>query len=99
MSCKVCTNYETELVYLWFIKDKGTYHSWKSYGRDAYLKAMQDGEISKRENAQRILSGWLKKEIEGGNPLKDRSPYSDLLDAALFDVNWYEIAGTFLPEE
>ncbi|MBN1855102.1 MAG: hypothetical protein JW829_20380 [Pirellulales bacterium] len=94
------TNCETECVRSWLIKDPATHYNWIATGRDIYLKAQPDEKSSKREIAQRILAGWLKKTVEDGNLLDyGETLYSDLLNAALSVVKWDEIAQSYLPEE
>ena len=78
------TNYETWTVKLWMDNDGNPFWGLlaEEYKNDVY------------ELAQRI-----KEEIEEGNPLNEEaSMYSQLLNSALEEVNWQEIAESLLEE-
>jgi hypothetical protein len=40
----------------------------------------------------------MKEQIEDENPLPDAGLYTDLLNAALSEVNWYKIAEQFIED-
>ena len=92
------TNHETRCVHLWLSKKEDTYKFWSMAGQKAYDAASDDETFSRLENARQMLAGVIKAAIEQGYPLEPRSLYSDLLTAAIGEVNWDEIATAFLPE-
>ena len=79
-------NYETWNVALWINNDQGT--------QEMVLDAAR--EFKGNEHANYDLSHWLKDLIEEDNPLNDTATlYTDLLNAALSEVDWYELAESF----
>lgn len=87
-------NYETWNVALWIDNDYGLYQTRCEMAQDAYDNA--DGEMDK---AKRNLADAIQEMIEEMNPLSsDASLFSDLLGAALGEVDWYEIAENFLED-
>jgi hypothetical protein len=98
------TNYETWAVHLWLTNEEGTYNYWREQA--AFLKSDKGIAIhaSRNEflNRDRIppyyLAEQLKEEITEQAPLATASVYSDLLGAALSEVNWNEIAEAFLED-
>jgi hypothetical protein len=88
------TNYETWCVKLWLDNDQETYNYWY----DMAMEAWHDND-KELEPAAHVLRKQLKDEINEANPLaEDASMFSDLLSAALSEVNWYEIAETYLED-
>lgn len=93
------TNYETWAVKLWMDNDYGSYRYWESEAQDAWDGAEADGTFTRKERAAIDLADRLKDQWEEGNPLSGQaSAYSDLLNAALSEVNWDEIARNMLEE-
>jgi len=77
------TNYETWLVALWIDNDEGSYNTARDMAR----------EMRNNEHRNYDLSHALKDWVEELNPLADNADlFSDLLNAALSEVDWYEIA-------
>lgn len=99
------TNYETWDVALWIDNEQPSYTYWRDTAREL-MAEFQDGaantkgdQDNAKESAARVLAERLKDEIEEGNPLSDSaSMYSDILGAALQDVNWDEIATNWIDE-
>lgn len=91
-------NYETWLTNLWLSNDQGTYEYWRDKARDAWQEAETTGTGSRAEEARCILAQWLKDETDDHNPCSQASLYTDLLNAALSEVNWYEVAEAFLED-
>jgi hypothetical protein len=92
-------NYETWLVSLWIDNDR-SYHERQVMAQEAW-DAAESNEISTREeDACYSLADRLKTWIsEEDNPLIDQSSlYADLLNHALSEVNWYEIAEHFIED-
>ena len=87
------TNYETWNVALWLDNDQGSYGYW----RERAEEAIDDAEGDKDE-ATSVLASQLSDEVEGNAPDLGSSCYADMLNAALGEVNWYEIAGHYCDE-
>mgnify|MGYP000884505089 FL=1 len=78
------TNYETWCVSLWIGNDEGLYNEVQDMIRHKPVNDAAD---------------MLKDFIGDMNPLlDDASLWSDLLGAALSEVDWYEIAENYLSE-
>ena len=78
-------NYETWNVALWIDNEEGSYHERKDLARHANSV----GDLADR------LKGW----IEEMAPDLGATMYADLLNAALSEVDWYEIAEHWYEEE
>ena len=75
-------NYETWLVNLWLTNDSSSYNYWN----EATNECADPAELSNR----------IKDEIEEFNPVTDDSSlYADLMNAAISEVNFDEIAHSF----
>jgi hypothetical protein len=84
-------NYETWLVKLWIDNDQGVYelvNDWAS----SILTATEDPEIQLMET----LKEWIEEESSEYTPTFGL--YSDLLNAAIQNVDWYELAQSYLEE-
>jgi len=82
-------NYETWLVALWINNDQGT--------QEIALDMARQYKGMEHENYE--LSHALKDWIEETNPLADNADlFADLLNAALSEVDWYEIAESFFDD-
>jgi len=82
------TNYETWVVNLWMDNDEGSDSYWREQAEECV-------KVDGRENAVTSLSDILKEYHQEGSAeiMQDRAcVYSDLIGAALFEVNWREIA-------
>lgn len=86
------TNYETWNVKLWMDNDEGSYRYWQDAAQDVYDEAEADDTFTRNERATLDLSDRLKSEFEESAPDLGASCWSDLLTAALSEVNWHEIA-------
>lgn len=104
-------NYETWCVKLWFDNDQGTYEHWREEARNALEQAADDsdvisGRFTLRQSAILILADSIKQNLEDFHPFdgefvdKPRQPdlYSDLLRAAIREVDCWEIAGAYLDD-
>ena len=95
------TNYETWAVNLWLENDKRTWEYWWDEARRHWAEAPECEQVKAGtwtiEQAARFnFVDQLKDELEEGSPITEASLYSDLLNAALSKVNWYEVAEAFL---
>lgn len=88
------SNYETWAVALWINNDQGSQEYAYELARQAYDDA-EEGVEPHRSKAQ--LSDSLKDWHEEQMP-EVEGVFADLLGAALGEVDWYEIAETFLAE-
>ncbi len=87
------TIYETCGVNLWLGNDEDTYKRCQSLAQSCFEESVADKVLSRKERACYRLASELKDMLEEGNPLAgEASVYADLLDAAISEVNWREIA-------
>jgi len=71
-------NYETWCVALWIDNDEGLYDHFRDMAKDSDIDYLAD---------------HIKDMIDDCNPLNDTANlYTDLLNAALSEVDWFEIA-------
>lgn len=93
------TNYETWLVNLWLNNDEETYNLCRSMAESCFEEAVANEVLNREERACYILANRLKEMLEERNPLSsEASVYADLVNAALCEVNWREIAIAFSGE-
>ena len=87
------TNYETWVVSLWMDNDEGA----QSYWRDEAIAALEQagrGEsevLTKKEEATQILADKIQEQHEEAQP-EVSGVFADLINAAMSEVNWREIA-------
>ncbi len=82
------TNYETWVVRLWLDNEEPSYRYWTG---EARRWKGRDGAVSG-------LADQLKEELTEASPVNEPTVYGDLMNAALEDVNWLEIAESYLEE-
>ena len=82
------TNYETWAVALWIDNEEGSYRYW----RERAEELLEQG--TKKKDAINELAQMMKNEHEEAaeSAIEGGSLWSDLLSAALSEVNWYEVA-------
>ena len=97
-------NYETWCVNLWLTNEEPMYRLCRSLAAEARESAPDCRQVQENiwqadEAATFLLADRLKEYVEQNNPLAD-SPtmFSDLLSAALSEVDWHEVANAFLEE-
>lgn len=98
-------NYETWAVKLWIDNEEFSYRFWQGKARDAFSIAIDSHEkyFTPSEQARINLADILKEHHEENNPLAPHiapisTVYTDLMSAALSEVNWHEIANALLEE-
>jgi hypothetical protein len=100
------TNYETWVVKLWIDNEESTQNYWREATDDAWQSADNQHPnqfMNRVDNAQSLLAERLKDEHDSNSDhpvfaAADGSVYADLLNAALADVNWHEIAASMLDD-
>jgi hypothetical protein len=101
--CNGWTNCETWTVSLWLDNEEPSYRYWRKEAarqrREAGASSrVRSGLWTESEAARINLADELKEAVTEGAPLKDAGLYSDLLSAALSEVNWLEIADHWVCE-
>lgn len=99
------TNYATWCVHLWLDNDGGLQRFWHETAAECYNTC--HGKDNAWDNAINMIAERLKHEIEVfqhpyhgrflANPL-EADMFCDLLDSALSEVNYREIAESFLDD-
>jgi len=97
------TNYETWAVALWIDNDQLSYQRWHDAAAEARQEAAQCPQVAEgiweaKDAPRFLLADWLKDEITSEAPLSEADVYTDLLNAALGEVNWSEIAAHLLDD-
>lgn len=94
------TNYETWRVALWLDNDQHSHSACREFAWECWDEAEGDQSFTRRERATFALAGQLKEMHQDNNPLTGKADvYSDLLSAAMSDVNWQEIAAGYIEAE
>lgn len=91
------TNYETWNVKLWLDNEQSTQEMCAEYAREAWSNAEGNRYSSRSQVARAALSESIKAFVEDNAPQVE-SMYADLLNAAMSEVNYREIANSFLEE-
>lgn len=92
-----CANYETWAVGLWLENEIASYTYWLETAAEIWEESESEGCLTRSDNARHALADRLKEEIEDGAP-EICGLYSDLLNSALQDVDWDELADDRLAE-
>jgi len=98
------SNYETWAVNLWLTNEQGIYNFCRGLARRAVRDAPECEQVREGiwtvEVAKKfLLADQLKSSVEDMNPLTDKaSMFTDLLNAAISEVNWDEIATALLDD-
>lgn len=97
------SNYETWATALWLDNEASSSAFWREQTRECREAApdsrrVREWGFSPRESARLELAERLKEAIHEANPLDGASLFSDLLWAAISEIDWHEIAGHYVAE-
>jgi hypothetical protein len=88
------TNYETWNVNLWIDNEQSSQEYWREQADEVYAETVDhpDHPLMEIDNQAAFeLSQRIKADYEDNAPTVSGA-YADLLNGALSEVNWYEIA-------
>jgi len=91
-------NYETWLVCLWLTNEESSSKYWELLAAELWRDAKSSDILTREQVARHTLAERLKDEILEHNPCPEACLYADLLHAAISEVDWYEIADSFLDD-
>lgn len=96
-------NYESWAVALWIDNSHASYHYWRERATEAIKDAPESARVrnlkfAENEAARLQLADELRESFNDETPIRDSSIYADLLNAALGEVDWFEIADHLLAE-
>ncbi len=93
------TNYETWCVNLWFTNDESTDRHWRDLAYDSLVDAFQEADESYddsvKNEAINELADAMKQLVDEDAP-EVTGMYADMMNSALSEVDWYEIAEHFV---
>lgn len=97
-------NYETWAVCLWLSNDEATCCYWTEALEAAKANAADCWQVKEQVwTAEKapvfLLADRLKEELMDEAPELGSGLYSDLLNAALSEIDWHEVAGSFVDED
>lgn len=90
------TNYETWNFKLWLDNDQASYNYWRDNTRQILDTAISSEYFTARDNAIKDLAEMLQAHAEEEAPDWGASTYADLLNAAISEINFYEIAKSMI---
>ena len=95
-------NYETWAVKLWMDNEESSQTYWQERTREAFEQAQEEDAFYEGETAtdraRRALAQALKDEHEEAAPDLGATVWGDLFNAAMSEVDWYEIAAALLQD-
>ena len=93
------TNYETWCVNLWMSNDQSSQEYFQEMAQEVYNESKAEKSFTREERAAFTLADSLKDEMEEQQSLLVvTGVFADLLNAALSEVNWYEIAKHYIED-
>ncbi len=91
------TNYETWAVNLWLDNEEGVHDYWRERALECWEETAPTSFSTRDEMALQHLADFLKDYHVESRP-ELHGVFGDLLDAALTEVNWREIARSLIEE-
>jgi GTPase Era involved in 16S rRNA processing len=91
-------NYETWNCKLWLDNEYSTYQYMQEESKRIYDESEASEYSTKKENAVYNLSEFIKEYVEENTPEIPASMYSDLLNAAISEINFREIALAYMDD-
>jgi len=91
------SNYETWNVALWMSNDSGSSDYYQEQAQEIFNASEAEKSFTREERAALDLAAVLKNEFEENTPTVTGC-YADLLNAALSEVDWYEIAQHYISD-
>lgn len=91
------SNYETWATKLWLDNVESDYRMWCANAEEAYADAVATSYFTRDRVAVHSLADVLREYHEGNAPTL-HGPYGDLINSALAEVNWTEIAESLIED-
>ncbi len=91
------TNYETWVVNLWMQNDETSSAQYRQLAQEIYEQSEANSINTREEEARYSLAEALKADFDENTP-ETEGVFADLLNSALSEVNWYEIAEHLLEQ-
>ena len=93
-------NYETWNVALWIDNDQGSYSMRTEWAQESWDDTDTDDDLATRTSeAASSLAKKIEDFVDENNPLAgDNSMFTDILNSALAEVDYYEIAENWLDD-
>jgi hypothetical protein len=94
------TNYETWVVNLWLDNEQGSQEYWQEQAQECVQHAIDDDSSDPKNAATNALAELLKDQHDEAQCalVGVAGVFADLLNAALSEVDWYEIAEHYISE-
>jgi hypothetical protein len=101
-------NYETWAVALWLSNEEYTDQIMNQLADEAVSGAPADTNVKSniwtereaaRYNLSQTIKGWIEDDRDNQHGLRENDLYNDLLNAALSDVDWAEVADQYLEDK
>ena len=89
-------NYETWAMALWIDNERSDYEWSREYAND--VRKMEEEDLNGRTRAGVLADALTEYMVMMAPLLEEASVWSDLLHAAISEIDWYEIAENYLSE-
>ena len=90
------SNYETWAVNLWLSNEEGSYRRWTARARELLAECP---DPAPDRSALTRLAGELKEAVTEECAIRTATLAADLMNAALGEVDWYEIARSWIEDQ